>query len=150
MRNKRKKGARQGWADTWAGPGTATPECNEDPAAKSSPLKAALDYAQRGWPVLPLCWPGPQGDCGCGRGHPPDQVGKAPLTPHGVKDATTDPDTIRTWWRKWPKANIGIALEPAGLLVLDLDSPLPARFDEEDRRGLEQAATVFLESLGEA
>ena len=34
--------------------------------------------------------------------------------------------------------------------VLDLDSPLPARFDEEDRRGLEQAATVFLESLGEA
>lgn len=31
--------------------------------------------------------------------------------------------------------------------VLDLDSPKLARFDEEDRRGLERLATVFLNSL---
>jgi L-methionine (R)-S-oxide reductase len=31
--------------------------------------------------------------------------------------------------------------------VLDLDSPFPARFDEEDRAGLEALARVFLGSL---
>jgi GAF domain-containing protein len=31
--------------------------------------------------------------------------------------------------------------------VLDLDSPTPARFDEEDRRGLEALAAVFMKSL---
>jgi len=31
--------------------------------------------------------------------------------------------------------------------VLDIDSPEPARFDEEDRAGLEQLAEVFLQSL---
>lgn len=31
--------------------------------------------------------------------------------------------------------------------VLDLDSPLPARFDEADRRGLEALARIFLLSL---
>lgn len=33
--------------------------------------------------------------------------------------------------------------------VLDLDSPVLARFDEEDRRGLEQIAAVFVSSLKE-
>jgi len=32
--------------------------------------------------------------------------------------------------------------------VLDLDSPTPARFDAEDRRGLEALAAIFLASLG--
>jgi L-methionine (R)-S-oxide reductase len=31
--------------------------------------------------------------------------------------------------------------------VLDLDSPMPGRFDEEDRRGLEALAAVFVKSL---
>jgi L-methionine (R)-S-oxide reductase len=31
--------------------------------------------------------------------------------------------------------------------VLDLDSPKPARFDEDDRRGLEALAAVFVNSL---
>lgn len=31
--------------------------------------------------------------------------------------------------------------------VFDLDSPLPARFDEQDQQGLERIAAVFLESL---
>ncbi|CAB3752252.1 GAF domain-containing protein [Paraburkholderia solisilvae] len=31
--------------------------------------------------------------------------------------------------------------------VLDLDSPVPARFDEEDRKGLEALARVFVESI---
>jgi L-methionine (R)-S-oxide reductase len=32
--------------------------------------------------------------------------------------------------------------------VLDLDSPKLARFDDEDRRGLEQLAAVFVNSIG--
>ncbi len=32
--------------------------------------------------------------------------------------------------------------------VLDLDSPVLARFDEEDRNGLESVASVFVETLG--
>lgn len=32
--------------------------------------------------------------------------------------------------------------------VLDLDSPVPGRFDVEDQEGLEEIARVFLESLG--
>jgi L-methionine (R)-S-oxide reductase len=32
--------------------------------------------------------------------------------------------------------------------VLDLDSPLPARFDEEDRAGVERLAAILIASLG--
>lgn len=32
--------------------------------------------------------------------------------------------------------------------VFDLDSPIPDRFDDEDRKGLEAIARVFMESLG--
>ena len=32
--------------------------------------------------------------------------------------------------------------------VLDVDSPVPARFDDADRSGLERLAAVFLQSLG--
>jgi GAF domain-containing protein len=35
----------------------------------------------------------------------------------------------------------------APLGVLDLDSPLPRRFDEHDRQGLEAVAAVYLEEL---
>lgn len=70
-------------------------------------LAAALGYAARGWPVLPLA--GPTGG------------GKKPLTRHGCKAATTDTATIRNWWERWPDANVGIAT--GTLLVLDVDGP---------------------------
>ena len=44
-------------------------------------LQAALRYAELGYPVFP-CVPG----------------GKAPLTPHGFQDATTDAGQIEAWW----------------------------------------------------
>jgi hypothetical protein len=68
-------------------------------------LEAALNYAGRGWPVLPLV-----------------PRGKMPLTRHGLKDATTDPAMVDQWWRRWPAANIGVVTGSAsGLLVVDLD-----------------------------
>ena len=38
------------------------------------------------------------------------------------------------WWRRWPRANVGILLEPSGLLVIDLDSE--AALQEALARGL--------------
>lgn len=66
---------------------------------------AALWYATHGWPVFPLK-PG----------------GKTPATRHGFHDASTDIDTVRTWWADIPQANIGT---PTGLAfdVIDIDGP---------------------------
>ncbi len=90
----------------------------------TSHLDAALEYAARGWHVLPVyaarqTESGPR--CSCGEvdcAH----IGKHPRTEHGVNDATTDEATIREWWRTWPDANIGIATGAAsGFAVLDVD-----------------------------
>lgn len=68
--------------------------------------KAALAYAKRGVPVFP-CKPG----------------GKEPLTKSGHLEATTDRARINLWWRRSPRANIGIPTgERSGLLVLDVDA----------------------------
>jgi hypothetical protein len=88
-------------------------------------LAAALKYAARGWPVLPLHWPA-AGGCSCGESDC-DKPAKHPLTLHGVKDATTDPDRIRAWFRRWPKANLGIATGDPGPTVLDVDDLAAAR-----------------------
>lgn len=72
-------------------------------------IEYALRYAALGWAVLPVSTDskGPIGQ----------------LTPHGVKDATADPATIREWWTARPDANIGVACgEPSGIVVLDLDA----------------------------
>jgi putative DNA primase/helicase len=48
--------------------------------------------------------------------------GKTPCTEHGFKDATTDPEQIRKWAKKFPKANIGITTgQASGFIVIDLD-----------------------------
>lgn len=71
-------------------------------------LRAALFYAKElGWAVFPLK-PGL----------------KAPLTEHGLLDATTLPDQITEWWTKHPAANIGIATgEASDIVVVDVDGP---------------------------
>ncbi|WP_312017672.1 phage/plasmid primase, P4 family [Bradyrhizobium liaoningense] len=48
--------------------------------------------------------------------------GKHPMTPHGVRDATTDRKTIKQWWAANPDANIGIATgKISNLVVVDVD-----------------------------
>lgn len=65
---------------------------------------------------------------------------KAPLTANGHRDATTDPAIVAAWFAKWPKANLSIALEPSGLLVVGPDSPeWAATFAE---RGLPDTAAA--------
>lgn len=45
---------------------------------------------------------------------------KAPATPHGCKDATTDLEQITKWWTGSYLYNIGIATG-GGIVVLDVD-----------------------------
>jgi hypothetical protein len=71
--------------------------------AECSVGAAALAYIARGWPVFPT-------------------AGKIPRTPHGLKDATTDADQVREWWRRWPEAGIAIRTgQESGLIIFDVD-----------------------------
>jgi hypothetical protein len=103
---------------------------------------AALAYASRGIPVLPLHYPitrlrsahpvpdgrviAPQVWTGCSCGDRPcGQVAKHPLgalVPHGLKEATTNRARILAWWTRQPQANVGLATGHA-FDVLDVDGP---------------------------
>lgn len=82
-------------------------------------LAAALAYAAQGWPVVP-CHTIEFGVCTCHEGANCGSSGKHPRTKNGCKDASKDDDVIRSWWKKWPSANIGIATGN-GLFVIDID-----------------------------
>ena len=65
---------------------------------------AALDYAARGWAVLPTTQK------------------KHPLNSDGSLGASTDYDVITKWWKEYPDAQIGIATgEVSGFWVVDID-----------------------------
>jgi hypothetical protein len=68
-------------------------------------LRAAIAAAERGWPVFPLV-----------------PYGKRPVLVRWQQQASRDPHVLAFWWRDAPY-NIGIACEPARLLVVDLDQP---------------------------
>jgi len=81
--------------------------------------EAAQQYVSQGFSVIPLCWPGSDGSCACGRNHQGKLIGKVPLTEHGLNDATQTLGGVREYWGKWPYANIGLLTKK--LIVLDLD-----------------------------
>jgi Bifunctional DNA primase/polymerase, N-terminal len=109
---------------------------------------AAAQYARAGWPVFPArpsradC-PAP-GSCAC----------KAPLTRHGVDDATSDPLAVQRYWDRQPEANVAIATGGPGPVVLDVDvahgRPGYASLNEAIRAGLvpQPMATVRTPSGG--
>lgn len=72
-------------------------------------LDEALNYANNfDWAVFPLI--------------PRD---KKPLTPNGYHDATKNPNNIKSFWEKWPNANIGIVTgDVSGFWVLDIDGEI--------------------------
>jgi Bifunctional DNA primase/polymerase, N-terminal len=82
-------------------------------------LEAALAYATNGWPVIPLHSPA-NGTCSCGDADC-DSPAKHPRTLHGLKDASSDSQTVRQWWQRWPDANIGL-ITGVAFDVGDLDS----------------------------
>lgn len=84
-------------------------------------LTMALQYARMGLFVFPA-HNIRDGTCSC-NSQTCDKQGKHPRTPNGFKDATRDVAIIRTWWNKWPDANIALATGAAsGVVVLDLDT----------------------------
>lgn len=83
-------------------------------------LGCALALARGGWPVLPVHWTIDGPNCSCRRPGC-DRPGKHPLTGHGLKDATVDPDRIRAWWDRWPAANLAVTTGAPGPDVLDVD-----------------------------
>ncbi len=86
-------------------------------------LATALDYASDGWHVLPLhSLAGPE-LCTCRDASTCGSPAKHPITRNGLTEATTDPVIIKSWWEKWPEANIGIRTGLiSGIVVLDVDS----------------------------
>ena len=90
-------------------------------ASESDLCAAALDYAGRGWPVLPLHTV-LSGACSCSKGKDCKSIGKHPRTQKGLKEASADKDLVQRWWAKWPNANVGILTGPeSNLAVLDVD-----------------------------
>lgn len=89
----------------------------EDP----TPLRtAALDYASRGWHVVPLHTTR-SGVCSCGR-IDCSSPGKHPRTLNGLHSASSDPNDVEYFWDQWPDSNIGIVAGPSELAIVDLDS----------------------------
>jgi hypothetical protein len=100
---------------------------------QSPMLAAALAYAARGWQVIPLHWPVVGGGCSCRAAGCPSP-GKHPMIARWEWHASTDRETLRSWWGQLPQANVGIAVGTSGLVVIDLDGP-------EGLRSLEQLQT---------
>ena len=88
-----------------------------------SMLNYALDYAKRGWPVIPL-FPIRNGVCGCQKGKDCPSPGKHPQIPWKKTGGSIDPTQIKNWWGQCPDSNIGIPTgHKSGVLLLDLDGP---------------------------
>lgn len=80
----------------------------------------AVALVQKGWYIIPLCWPNSKGACACGYHHEERFVGKAPLIP-AWPAVRADEEQVREWWQQWPDANAGILLAPSRTVVLDCD-----------------------------
>jgi putative DNA primase/helicase len=90
-------------------------------SSNSSRKKQALQYARRGWLVVPMHTI-KDGKCSCWKNNDCERAGKHPIAEHGVYDATTERGQIKRWWTANPNANIGIATgRKSGIIVLDVD-----------------------------
>lgn len=83
-------------------------------------LAAALEWAGRGFDVLPLHSIDDDGACTCANPKC-SSPGKHPRTRHGYKDASRDPEVIDEWFHRWEKSNVGVVPGSGGCVVIDLD-----------------------------
>ncbi len=89
-----------------------------------TPGDVASALAEASFHMVPLCTPRPDGACALGYSHTRTKdCGKTPLLGKDWQHkASNDPHVVRSWWQRWPKANVGLVLEPSGLIVVDPDT----------------------------
>lgn len=88
-------------------------------------IDAAVEYAKRDWRVIALHYlnqyDGVQG-CSCKKRADCNAAGKHPVFNKWREVATTDPDRLRAWWKRWPRANVGLLMGGvASLVCVDID-----------------------------
>lgn len=88
-------------------------------------VNAAVTYASRNWRVIALhflnLYDGVQG-CSCRKKTECNAAGKHPVFSKWREIATTDVDKLQAWWRRWPRANIGLLMGGvASLVCVDID-----------------------------
>jgi putative DNA primase/helicase len=83
-------------------------------------LEAAQARARKGAYVLPVWWTDEAGVCQCPKGPNCPSPGKHPLVEHGLQDASADSSKIEGWWRRWPRANLGIRTDEVPRIDIDL------------------------------
>ena len=96
-----------------------------------SPLTTALNLAGVfGCPAFP-----------CG-------TDKRPLVARGFHAATTDPETILDWWRRWPDALVGVPAIKFCALDIDLKHPEAERWYAEQCSAIPYTRKHFTRSGG--
>lgn len=124
---------------------------------KQTMLEHAQAYLRDGLPVFPICTP-----LMVGHQHRDpdtqklytcagDTMGKTPLVRWKIYQAILPTEAeVRTWWARWPNANIGMATGSlSGILVLDADGT-EARKECLRLGGLNQTPTVWTGKIGGA
>jgi putative DNA primase/helicase len=100
--------------------------------------QAAIAFARRGWPVFP---------CNEKNGRPlvggdRDEQGQAIPNTGGLHKASRDEEQIAAWWRKWPRAQIGLHSGAGKLLHIDFDPRTDELIDEETGEVTQDVWTV--------
>jgi len=114
----------------------------------------AEPLAERGFKVFPVYGITPWG-CQCGKKEC-HAIAKHPIISGWKERASSSVDSISTWTKKWPKANVGI-LTGNKLLVVDVDDPsspvskeilplLPETLSARTGRGFHHFYSVPLET----
>ncbi len=118
---------------------TITTEAPARPADLERRRRAGHAFIDRGWPVLPLV-PGQSRPMACElcSSKSPKRVPHVgpedcphPLDYcHGWRAGTLDHQRLETWCERFPQMNLGIATEPARLLVVDLDTDSHGKIED--------------------
>lgn len=86
---------------------------------------AAVEFARRGWRVIPLYHvreTGEQPVCGCWKQAACGTPGKHPMIKNWRETSSSDPVLVAQWWRVWPRANVGLVTGGlVRLVAIDVD-----------------------------
>jgi hypothetical protein len=123
--------------------GTTAPDQRKDPSdgAPTVIANVARLYAVDGWSVFPLWWIVNGDRCACPGGRVAEEhknfcgrradgkvigsPGKHPINHNGVTGASRDPQTVASWWARYPLANIGLPAGDNNLAIIDVDLDKP-------------------------